>query len=258
MKRGQSTSWLLAGCAGLVAATVAQADLVSTFDADAEGWSLANGGSGFAWGIALGNPGGGIRGSEGASGRLWYYSAPAAFLGDQSSMIGGSLSWDIRNISTGSPAGESADVILHGAGIRIGYAIPGNLDLPAWQTFSVPLSSSGWFVMAGAFPNTPNTGDAVAESQFADVLAGLTAVYIQGEYRNGADSSALDNVIMAPAICPACAADYDGNGGVDGGDLAAFFTDFEAGEGCADVDGNGGVDGGDLAEFFLVFEAGGC
>jgi len=58
--------------------------------------------------------------------------------------------------------------------------------------------------------------------------------------------------------CPGCAADYDNNGGVDGGDLAAFFADFEAGETCADVDQNGGVDGGDLAAFFAVFEAGGC
>ncbi len=58
--------------------------------------------------------------------------------------------------------------------------------------------------------------------------------------------------------CPPCAADYDQNGGVDGGDLAAFFTDFETGETCADVDQNGGVDGGDLGYFFQVFEAGGC
>jgi hypothetical protein len=63
--------------------------------------------------------------------------------------------------------------------------------------------------------------------------------------------------VCGPA-CPPCAADYDGNGGVDGGDLAAFFADFEAGESCADVDGNGGVDGGDLGYFFSVFEAGGC
>lgn len=58
--------------------------------------------------------------------------------------------------------------------------------------------------------------------------------------------------------CPPCAADYDDNGGVDGGDLAAFFADFEEGAQCADVDQNGGVDGGDLAFFFEVFEAGGC
>lgn len=62
----------------------------------------------------------------------------------------------------------------------------------------------------------------------------------------------------ACVVCPPCAADYDNNGGVDGGDLAAFFLDFENGEACADVDLNGGVDGGDLAFFFLVFEEGGC
>lgn len=72
--------------------------------------------------------------------------------------------------------------------------------------------------------------------------------------------SLLDNVRLADSMptCPECAADYDNNGGVDGGDLAAFFADFEAGEMCADVDMNGGVDGGDLAYFFQVFEAGGC
>ena len=64
------------------------------------------------------------------------------------------------------------------------------------------------------------------------------------------------NTVCTP--CPACAADYDNNGGVDGGDLAAFFADFEGGETCADVDQNGGVDGGDLGYFFQVFEAGGC
>ena len=58
--------------------------------------------------------------------------------------------------------------------------------------------------------------------------------------------------------CPACAADYDNNGGVDGGDIAAFFADFELGEICADVDQNGGVDGGDIGTFFITFEAGGC
>lgn len=60
------------------------------------------------------------------------------------------------------------------------------------------------------------------------------------------------------SLCPPCAADYDANGGVDGGDIGAFFADFEAGETCADVDQNGGVDGGDIGIFFLLFESGGC
>lgn len=74
---------------------------------------------------------------------------------------------------------------------------------------------------------------------------------------------AIDNLVIdtkdpASSPCPACPADYDQNGGVDGADLAAFFTEYEAGEACADVDQNGGVDGSDLAFFFLAYEAGGC
>lgn len=58
--------------------------------------------------------------------------------------------------------------------------------------------------------------------------------------------------------CPACAADFDQDGGVTGGDIGAFFAAFEAGLPCADVDQDGGVTGGDLGAFFAVYEAGGC
>lgn len=63
---------------------------------------------------------------------------------------------------------------------------------------------------------------------------------------------------LIPLAFPICPADYDQNGGIDGGDLGAFFLDFEAGEACADVDQNGGIDGGDLGYFISIFEAGGC
>jgi hypothetical protein len=85
---------------------------------------------------------------------------------------------------------------------------------------------------------------------------------VQGDNLNKGGIESRGIAWLKPIVpcntCPPCAADYDQNGGVDGGDLAAFFSDFEAGETCADVDNNGGVDGGDLAFFFAVFEAGGC
>jgi len=59
-------------------------------------------------------------------------------------------------------------------------------------------------------------------------------------------------------ICSSCAADFDGNGGVTGDDVAEFFTDFQQGLSCADVNVDGGVTGDDVAFFFTVFEAGGC
>ncbi len=59
--------------------------------------------------------------------------------------------------------------------------------------------------------------------------------------------------------CPArCPADYNNDGGVDGGDVEAFFNDWETGLTNADVNQDGGVDGGDVETFFLAWEAGGC
>ncbi len=58
--------------------------------------------------------------------------------------------------------------------------------------------------------------------------------------------------------CAACAADYDGSGGVDGDDIVGFFGDWQQGAECADVDDSGGVDGDDIASFFGVWQAGGC
>lgn len=105
------------------------------------------------------------------------------------------------------------------------------------------------YFLSGTFDHVE--GEMVGGNIFIDATAGLSTTGTVGIAR-----------LFCPEPlgqqCPSCAADYDGNGGVDGGDLAAFFADFEAGENCADVDHNGGVDGGDLAFFFFVFEQGGC
>jgi hypothetical protein len=55
-----------------------------------------------------------------------------------------------------------------------------------------------------------------------------------------------------------CAADYNVDGGVDGGDVETFFIDWAAAAGCSDVNVDGGVDGGDVEAFFAVWSAGGC
>jgi hypothetical protein len=55
-----------------------------------------------------------------------------------------------------------------------------------------------------------------------------------------------------------CAADYNQDGGVDGGDIETFFSEWEASAGCSDVNQDGGVDGSDIESFFQVWEAGGC
>jgi len=61
--------------------------------------------------------------------------------------------------------------------------------------------------------------------------------------------------LCGDAYCPA---DYNGNGGVDGGDVEAFFVDWQDGLPAADVDRNGGTDGGDVETFFIAWQNGGC
>lgn len=55
-----------------------------------------------------------------------------------------------------------------------------------------------------------------------------------------------------------CYADFNRDGGVDGGDIEAFFISWEAGDPAADVNADGGVDGADIETFFGAWAAGGC
>lgn len=56
----------------------------------------------------------------------------------------------------------------------------------------------------------------------------------------------------------ACPADFNQDGGVDGGDLESFFLAWEAADSSADVNQDGGIDGSDVETFFIAWEAGGC
>ncbi len=81
----------------------------------------------------------------------------------------------------------------------------------------------------------------------------------------GGDVNSVDeayNVVLyvgnVTPLAPPCPADYNADGGVDGGDVEAFFFDWEAGSSNADVNFDGGVDGGDLEVFFNAWSNGGC
>jgi len=53
-------------------------------------------------------------------------------------------------------------------------------------------------------------------------------------------------------------ADFNRDGGVDGSDVSAFFTTWEAGDSDADINGDGAVDGEDVEAFMVTWENGGC
>ena len=68
-------------------------------------------------------------------------------------------------------------------------------------------------------------------------------------------AATLSNSTLGANPCPA---DFNNDGGVDGGDIESFFGAWEAGDNSADVNYDGGVDGGDIETFFSAWEAGGC
>lgn len=59
-------------------------------------------------------------------------------------------------------------------------------------------------------------------------------------------------------LVPPCYADFNGDGGVDGADVEAFYLVWSTGESAADVNQDGGVDGGDIETFFIAWESGEC
>ncbi|GEM_PF-4645144 len=82
-------------------------------------------------------------------------------------------------------------------------------------------------------------------------------------------SFSITNVILTPSvvggliftqgsvvISRGCLADFNDDGGVDGGDIESFFVVWASGDAQADVNGDGGVDGGDIETFFVRWEAG--
>jgi uncharacterized membrane protein len=63
----------------------------------------------------------------------------------------------------------------------------------------------------------------------------------------------------AIVILPApCVADFNQDGGVDGGDVESFFESWTGGVDDADVNEDGGIDGADVEGFFVAWETGGC
>jgi hypothetical protein len=72
-------------------------------------------------------------------------------------------------------------------------------------------------------------------------------------------TSSIGSIATLPTTWhESCAADFNCDGGVDGGDVVAFFGDWQGGESRADTNGDGGVDGEDVASFFEWWQRGGC
>jgi hypothetical protein len=123
--------------------------------------------------------------------------------------------------------------------------------------FSVSVISNGpvnlrWRRNGVELTDSPRiTGSGTATLSVADV--GLADA---GNYDLRVTNTCGSFTTAAVRLDLICAADFNQDGGVDGGDVVAFFGAWSAGESNADISQDGGVDGSDVNAFFDRWEAG--
>lgn len=106
---------------------------------------------------------------------------------------------------------------------------------------------------SGALPsptNNPTATLTIAEAQLSDT-GEYTIIFTNscGSITSAAASITVEHY---------CPADFNQDGGVDGGDVEPFFIAWEAADPAADVNRDGDVDGNDVEVFFIAWQAGGC
>ncbi|MGE0486452.1 MAG: laminin B domain-containing protein [Gammaproteobacteria bacterium] len=174
------------------------ATVTSTFETDAEGWLVAGDAvSGIpTWVASDGNPGGHIQANDSVAGGVWYFDAPAKFLGAQSGAYGGTLSFDLRQTGSGSQF-DAADVILNGGGLELRIDAGSNpLPVGTWVSYSLTLVETAGWTKGGAAAN---------QSDLLTVLGALDRLRIRGEFISGSDTGRLDNVVLNAVPVPAAA-----------------------------------------------------
>ncbi|MEQ8818966.1 MAG: laminin B domain-containing protein [Sumerlaeia bacterium] len=174
----------------------------STFETDDEGWTIFQDAV-LSW---IDQPASGscsgstirieylqcIYADDLALGDGFAFSAPALFLGDQSAAMGMTLELDLVNTGTSSLLDDpgAAFIVLSNGTETLRYNhghefITGR----RWRHHAVPLSPGpAWTRVSDGMPATPQ--------EFENVLSALTAVRIRGEYVNGGEVTAIDNVVF--------------------------------------------------------------
>ncbi len=181
-------------CLALVALVPTLASAVtlvaSDFDAAAEGWKATNGVSDRAWVAGGGMPGGHVQATDSGQGTVWFFEAPAAFLGDQRAALDGALSFWLKVSTTALPMDtEWADVRIGGNGVELAIDAGPSPGLD-WTAYSVRLAPGAWRLGTAE-------GPLASAADFATVFAAVDHLWIRGEYSAWWDTGSLDTVLLS-------------------------------------------------------------
>lgn len=175
--------------------------VMSTFDSDAEGWQAADlVGAGdyntvlstfpVTWHGTGGADGGYISAADPTT-NTYFFQAPAAYLGDKSTYVGGTLSFAIHTTDI-NYFGDRV-VVLHGNnGTTLVSEVAQPNQVNVWLNYGVNLTGS-------QFRYTNQGGSVVSDADFLAVLGDLKALYIPAEFATPViETTGLDSVVLTP------------------------------------------------------------
>ncbi|MBK7863842.1 MAG: hypothetical protein IPJ65_35595 [Archangiaceae bacterium] len=120
------------------------------------------------------------------SAELWKFNAPNKYLGNVSRIFGRRLTWDSQ--TSGGRQFQANDLYLNGRGISLVTRVANTPSrAAAWQSFSVWLDTSKteWTLLSG---------EKATDDDLKAALAYVTSLRLPGEWRNGEETTCIDNV----------------------------------------------------------------
>jgi len=164
----------------------------STFESGTEGWGLLGDVTNLTFQATNGNQDGCLMAQDRHIGGMWYWVAPALYLGNLADAYGGWLQFDLWQSATTLHVTNRPDVVLIGGGLTLCFNTATNPG-QTWTSYKVPLHEAwGWSKDA-------LDGATATKAELLQVLSNLTVLQIRGEFSSEADYGGLDNVaVLAP------------------------------------------------------------
>ncbi|UCH46869.1 MAG: RDD family protein [Betaproteobacteria bacterium] len=159
--------------------------VVSEFDAGAEGWKIYGDAQGSSEEPDLED--GALRATDDAAGDVWYWEAPASFLGDKGHLYDLDLVYRLRTDVPNAPF-NAADILIAGADITLVHDTWRNPGAE-WTGYRIRLAeTTNWI--------NQSTNKPATREEFERVLSDMKMLRIRGEYASGRDTGWLDEVAI--------------------------------------------------------------
>jgi hypothetical protein len=215
----------------VVFAVSSKAQVTSTFDTDAGGWTFLNSTTTLTpnHSASGGNPAGfvSVTYSANTGTAIQSWIAPAKFLGNHLvRSIGMNLSFDIQQSLNGTNSNANGDVRIESTSVSLVYSLPAKpATAPTWSTYTLKLDESqGWRVNSTA-------GALATRDQIKGVLRNITSLEIRGTYvTNASFTSGIDNVVLEQRtlLTPPTVSALSASSGDPGTSITITGSNFDA------------------------------